>query len=110
MSFLTAAGFAIPTVAALASAGNAAPMLKSAAIRSMGLCQEGALQLIATTVRESAITRHQMDFARVDRRSAALSQLKGSIADLKTRMERKSASRSRLATAETGLQLSCKAS
>ena len=110
MNFLTAAGFATPRIAALAPAGNTAPMLQSGAMRCTSICQEAGLQRIATTVRESAITRHHMDFERLDRRSEALTQLKGSIVDLKSRLERKSGGHSRVAATDAGLQLSYKAS
>jgi len=85
-------------------------MLQSDAMRCVGACREGTLQRIAAAVRESAMTRHQMDFERVDRRSEALTQLKGTIIDLKSRLERKSGGSSRLALADAGLQLSYKAS
>ena len=115
MNFTNAAGFAMPRVAALASSGNTAPRLQHGAIRPLdatqsGIAQEAALQCIATTVRESASSRRQMDFERVDRRTEALTQLRGTIVDLKSRIERKSGGRSRLVMADAGLQLSYKAS
>jgi hypothetical protein len=110
MKFFNAAGFATPRVATLALTGNAAPILTSTAMRSLNVCQDAALQRIAATVRESAITRHQMDLERADRRSEALSQLKGTIIDLKSRMERKSGGPTRLTLADSVIQLACKAS
>ena len=85
-------------------------MLQSAAMRCISVCQDAGLQRIATTVCESALTRHHMDFERVDRRSEAITQLKGTIVDLKSRLELKTGGRSHLAVADAGLQLSYKAS
>jgi hypothetical protein len=85
-------------------------MLQSGAMISKGTFQAAALQRLATTVGQSAVTRHQMDFARVDRHTEALTRLRDTIGDLKSRMERKAGGRSRLALSDLGLQLSYKAS
>jgi len=108
MKFFHSAGFAELRVAAMA--GNRAPMLQSGAMVSEGNFQAASLRCLATTVGQSAVTCHQMDFARVDRHTEALAQLRDTIGDLKSRMERKAGGRSRLALSDLGLQLSYKAS
>ena len=111
MNFFTqAAGFAKPRVAALALTGNAAPRVQPSAMFSTGVSPEAALQRISGTVRESAITRHQFDFARVGRHAEALSELTDTLADLKSRMARKAGGRSRAGVADAGFQLTAKAS
>ena len=109
MNYLKA-GFATPKVATLASAGNTAPLLKSATMCSMSLYREAAIQRLTNTIHESAITSHQMDFERVGRRSGAIDQLKGTIIELKSRVERKSSGLQRLTAVHVDLQLSSKAS
>ena len=110
MKFFTTAGFAIPGIAALSSAGDVAPRMQPASMRSSGASHEAALQRISATVRESAITRHQLDFERTGRRSEALSSLKGTIVDLKSRMERKSGGHSHMALIDAGFKVSALAS
>ena len=96
-------------MAALAPAGNRAPRVQARTIRPIEIAQEDTLQRIAAIMRDSALTRHQIDFERVDRRAEALSHLRGTIVDLKTRMEHKSGENARLSLADAG-QLSYKAS
>jgi hypothetical protein len=110
MSFFTTAGFATPGIAALAAAGNASARVQGSTMRSGSTGHEAALQRISATVRESAVTRHQLDFQRVDRRAEALTTLKGTLIDLKIRMERKSGGRSHLSSMDSALQLACRAS
>ena len=111
MASLTAAGFATLGMKTLLSPGNTESRLQSGrAIHPTGIVQDNIIRSISHSVCETALTRHAVDFERVDRRTESLVLLKDTLADLKSRVDRKMSGRSRLIFDTPALELSYKAS
>jgi hypothetical protein len=89
-----------------------ARMQSAPAIRQTesGQGHEGLLGRISSGISGNAIALHRLDMERAGERTQAIHLLQGMLTDMKERVARRASGKARLACAETGLELTYKAS
>jgi hypothetical protein len=94
------------------SAGSMGARVQSVPVMTVGgaLGCEGLMGRISSGLADNASGLHRLDLERTSDRTQAATRLQSMLAEMKDRVARKVSVKARLAVAETGLELSYKAS